>query len=232
MAALPCVTAAMIRVLPNVFSAAELQTVRELISHVRFADGRASNPDSTIKRNLQAPQEDEANTRIAQIARDALFRHPDLRLYAQPRSMARATVVRYEPGMNYGWHVDEALFPSTPPMRSDLSCTIFINSPGDYDGGELTMELGGQELAYKLDAGNAILYPSTTIHRVTPVTRGVRLAAITWLHSWVGDTQQRELLVQLDEARALAARGGPPNPRLQVLLESLRSNLFRMWADT
>ena len=83
------------------------------------------------------------------------------------------------------WHVDEALFPSTPPMRSDLSCTIFLNAPGDYDGGELTMQLGEQELAYKLEPGSALLYPSTTIHRVTPVTRGVRIAAITWLQSWI-----------------------------------------------
>lgn len=222
----------MIRVLSNVFTAAELLAVRELLVKVRFIDGRATNPDSTIKHNLQAPQEDDANARIAQITREALFRHADLRLYARPRSMARATTVRYEPGMDYGWHVDEALFASTPPIRSDLSCTIFLNSPRDYDGGELTMQLGDQELAYKLEPGNAILYPSSTIHRVTPVTRGVRLAAITWLHSWIADTQQRELLVQLDEARALAARGAAPDPRLQVLLESLRANLFRMWADT
>ncbi|HEY0504237.1 MAG TPA: 2OG-Fe(II) oxygenase, partial [Lysobacter sp.] len=127
--------------------------------------------------------------------------------------------------------VDEALFPSTPPIRSDLSCTVFLNDPSEYDGGELTIQLGAQELAYKLKPGSAILYPSTTIHRVTPVTRGVRIAAITWLQSWVADSNQRELLVQLEEARGLAASGGD-RQRLQVLLESLRTNLFRMWADT
>lgn len=222
----------MIRVLPNVLTAAELHAVTELLPQVRFADGRATNPASGVKHNLQAPQEDPANARIAQIARDALFRHADLRIYARPRTMARATVVRYEPGMDYGWHVDEALFPSTPPSRSDLSCTLFLNPPQDYDGGELTIQLGDQELAYKLEPGNAILYPSTTIHRVTPVTRGTRIAAITWLHSWIADIQQRELLVQLDEARALALRGAPGDARLLVLLESLRTNLFRMWADT
>lgn len=219
----------MIRLLPNVLSAAELQAVRELLPQVGFADGRATNPDSRIKQNLQAPQEDPANQRIAQIARDALVRHPGLRTYAHPRNMARTTVVRYEPGMTYGWHVDEALFPSTPPMRSDLSCTIFLNPPGDYDGGELTMQLGEQDLAYKLEPGSALLYPSTTIHRVAPVTRGVRIAAITWLQSWIADAQQRELLVQLAEARARTDLG---DERLQVLLESLRTNLFRMWADT
>ncbi|RDY66350.1 Fe2+-dependent dioxygenase [Lysobacter soli] len=221
----------MIRILPNVLSAAELQAVRELLPQVRFADGRITNPDSTIKQNLQAPQEDPANQRIALIARDALMRFGELRVFAQPRTMARTTVVRYEPGMNYGWHVDEALFPSTPPIRSDLSCTLFLNDPSEYDGGELTIQLGAQELAYKLEPGSAILYPSTTIHRVTPVTRGVRIAAITWLQSWVADSNQRELLVQLEEARGLAASGGD-RQRLQVLLESLRTNLFRMWADT
>lgn len=223
----------MIRILPQVLSAADLDAVRELLPQVRFGDGRMTNPDSAIKHNLQAPHDDAANGRIAQIVRDALIRHADLRTYARPRQMARTTVVRYEPGMNYGWHVDEALFPSTPPMRSDLSCTIFLNAPQAYDGGELTMELGAQLLSYKLEPGSAILYPSTTIHRVAPVTRGTRIAAITWLQSWVADAARRELLVQLDEARALV-RGGAAagDARLQVLLESLQTNLFRMWADT
>ena len=222
----------MIRVLPNVLSPQQLATVRELLSKVRFDDGRITNRDSTVKHNLQAPQEDPANAAIAQLVRDALVQVPDVRTFALPKQMARTTVVRYEPGMDYGWHVDEALFASTPPMRSDLSCTIFLSPPADYDGGELTIQLGAQELSYKLDPGSAILYPSTTIHRVTPVTRGVRIAAITWFQSWVSDTSQRELLVQLEEARAVAARAGQPDARLQVLLESLRTNLFRMWSDT
>lgn len=222
----------MIRVLPNVLSPRQLATVRDLIAQVRFDDGRATNRESTVKHNLQAPQEDPANAAIAQLVRDALVQVPDVRTFALPKQMARTTVVRYEPGMDYGWHVDEALFASTPPMRSDLSCTIFLSPPSDYDGGELTIQLGAQELAYKLDPGSAILYPSTTIHRVTPVTRGVRIAAITWFQSWVADTSQRELLVQLEEARTLAARAGQPDARLQVLLESLRTNLFRMWSDS
>ncbi len=219
----------MIRVLSNVLSPAELETVRGLLPQVGFSDGRITNQASTIKQNLQAPQDDAINARIAQIAREALMRHAPLRTFAQPRTMARATVVRYEPGMKYGWHVDEALFPSTPPMRSDLSCTVFLNPPQDYDGGELTIEFGGQALSFKLSPGDAILYPSTTIHQVTPVTHGVRLAAITWLQSWVADAARRELLIQLEEARTLARSD---DPRLQVLLESLRTNLFRMWADT
>ena len=219
----------MIHVLNNVLSAEELQAIDALLPQISFADGRRTNLESTVKHNLQAPQEDPANARVAQIARDALFRHPELRVLAIPRSAARTTTVRYEPGMTYGWHVDEALFASSPPMRSDLSCTIFLNPRSAYDGGELVIQLGEQEIAFKLDPGQAILYPSTTIHRVTPVTRGVRIAAITWLQSWIADTGQRELLVQLEEARA---RAGTADQRLTVLLASLRTNLFRMWADT
>ena len=219
----------MIHVLNNVLSAAELQAINALLPQISFADGRRTNPGSTVKHNLQAPQEDPANARVAQIARDALFRHPELRVFAMPRNAARTTTVRYEPGMTYGWHVDEALFPSTPPMRSDLSCTIFLNPRSAYDGGELVIQLGEQEIAFKLDPGQAILYPSNTIHQVAPVTRGVRIAAITWLQSWVADSGQRELLVQLEEA---STRAGTADPRLTVLLASLRTNLFRMWADT
>ena len=223
----------MIRSLTNVLSPIELAQVRDLLADVEFADGRATNPDSGVKRNLQAPQADEANARIAAIARDALARHPIARSIMLPKQMARTTVVRYEPGMTYGWHVDEALFPSNPPMRSDISCTIFLNDPGEYDGGELTMQFGEQELAYKLTAGSALVYPSTTIHQVAPVTRGVRIAAITWLQSWVADAQRRELLIQLEEARMLVGSGRPADAaRITVLMESLRTNLFRMWADT
>lgn len=223
----------MIRALANVLSPDELAQVHALVGQVGFADGRITNPDAAHKRNLQAPQADAANARIAEIARDALARHPEVRTLALPKQMARTTVVRYEPGMTYGWHVDEALFPSNPPMRSDLSCTIFLNDPSEYDGGELTMQFGEQELAYKLAAGSALLYPSTTIHQVAPVTRGVRIAAITWLQSWVADAQRRELLIQLEEARALVAAGRTADvDRINVLLASLRTNLFRMWADT
>lgn len=219
----------MFRRLSDVLNADELAVIHALLGQVRFADGRITNPDSTIKHNLQAPQDDPVSARISQIVRDALFRHPDVRTWGMPRSMARPTVVRYEPGMTYGWHVDEGLFPSSPPLRSDLSCTVFLNPPDEYDGGELMMQLGQETMTYKLQPGHAILYPSTTIHQVAPVTRGLRFAVITWMQSWIASSEQRELLVQLEEARA---RAGVQDERLTVLLGSLRSNLFRMWADT
>lgn len=221
----------MIRHIKGVLAPEELAHLNALARVTRFVDGKATNPDTTVKNNLQVPQNDPQSAEPGVVLRDALMRHPELRQWAFPKQMARPTMVRYEPGMNYGWHVDEALFASTPPMRSDLSCTVWLTPPDSYDGGELVIELGQQTLAYKGAAGDAILYPSTTIHQVTPVTRGARLVGITWLQSWVAETARRELLLQIDELRVLEHEGRK-DPRAVVLLESLRTNLFRMWSDT
>lgn len=222
----------MIRILRNVLTRAEIQHLLALSAQMRFVDGRETNPSSEVKVNEQVSQQDSAGQEPGRILRDALFRHPDVRTFGLPKQMARPTLVRYAPGMTYGWHVDEALFvASQPPLRSDLSCSVFISEPDSYDGGELQFEWGEQITQFKLAAGDAILYPSTTIHQVAPVTRGVRLVGITWLQSWVADAHQRELLIQLEEARAIEAMRDP-SPRMKVLLESLRSNLLRMWTDT
>lgn len=221
----------MIRHIRNVLRPEELERLQSLAKVVRFVDGRMTNPETSVKNNLQVPQNDPLATEPGVLVRDALMRHPELRAFALPKQMARPTMARYEPGMNYGWHVDEALFPSNPPMRSDLSCTVWLSPPGSYDGGELVIELGQQAVTFKGEAGDAILYPSTTIHQVTPVTRGERIVAITWLQSWIADAQRRELLLQIDELRA-REMGGAKDARTLVLLESLRTNLFRMWSDT
>jgi PKHD-type hydroxylase len=220
----------MIRHIRQVLSPDEVAWLVELSRRVRFVDGRATNPGTTVKNNLQVPHGDPSTDEPGAVLRDALFRHPDIRAFALPRQMARPTMVRYEPGMHYGWHVDEALFPSNPPMRSDLSCTVWLSAPEDYDGGELTIQLGEQQLAWKGAAGDAILYPSTTIHQVAPITRGVRLVGITWIQSYVADPFRRELLLQAEEAKRLALESGG-DPRQLVLIESLRTNLFRMWSD-
>lgn len=219
----------MIRHIRNVLRSDEVARLIALAQNMTFVDGRATNPDTSVKNNLQLAHNDPASAEPGVIVRDALFRHADVRAFALPKQLARPTLARYEPGMNYGWHVDEALFPSTPPMRSDLSCTIWLAPPQDYDGGELVVQLGEQSLSFKGEAGDAVLYPSTTIHQVAPVTRGRRLVAITWLQSWIADAQQRELLLQIDELRAREL-GGTKDARTLVLLESLRTNLFRMWS--
>lgn len=223
----------MIRHLRTVLTTEELSRLRELAQQAVFFNGRLTNPDSTVKNNELISHGDPGSEEIGVLLRNALFRHPELRAFAFPKQLARPTLMRYGAEHEYGWHVDEALFPSTPPMRSDLSCTVFLSAPEDYAGGELEIEFGQQSLSFKLPAGDAILYPSTTIHRVAPVRSGVRLVGVTWLQSWVADAQQRELLLQIEEARTLVFAGKDrPEPRLVALMESLRANLLRMWSDT
>ncbi|HPN80916.1 Fe2+-dependent dioxygenase [Dokdonella sp.] len=222
----------MIQQLRNVLQPDELAQLRGFAENAHFVDGRITNPNHPVKQNQQVAQDDPANAQPSAWVRDALFRHPDMRVGAFPKSMAMPTFSRYEPGMRYGWHMDEAFFPSQPPMRSDLSCTLFLNEPEDYEGGELMISMGQHALPCKLPAGDAILYPSTTIHQVAPVTRGVRLVAITWIQSFVADVQQRELLQQVEEARAIeGSRGEGADMRMLLMLGSLRNNLFRMWSD-
>jgi PKHD-type hydroxylase len=148
-----------------------------------------------------------------------------------PRNAARTTTVRYEPGMTYGWHVDEALFPSTPPMRSDLSCTIFLNPRGAYDGGELVIQDTYGEQRIKLPAGDLVVYPGTSLHQVTPVTRGARLASFFWTQSLVRDDAQRSLLYQMDRAiQSLTAKGGSDD-EVSTLI-GVYHNLLRQWSET
>lgn len=221
----------MIRTISNVLSAQEILRLRELAQTLPMIAGTATNPGTRVKDNLQVDQQDPASAEPGVIVRNALVRSEQLRAWTFPRQMARPTLAMYRPDMKYGWHVDEALFPSQPPIRSDISCTVFVSDPQSYEGGELEVELGGDRLTYKLAAGDAVLYPSTTIHQVRPVTSGQRIVAITWIHSYIADAQRRETLIQLEEARALDHLRGA-DERLQVLLAAVRANLFRMWADT
>ncbi len=221
----------MIQQLRSVLQPEELARLRAIAARAQFVDGRISNPHYQLKRNQQLAQSDPASVEPGTILRDALFRHPDLR-GAFPKHMAMPTLARYEPGMSYGWHMDEALFASQPPMRSDVSCTVFLTEPDEYDGGELMISHGQHALPCKLPAGDAVLYPATTIHQVAPVTRGIRLVGITWLQSYIPDGHRRELLHQVEEARAIEmSRGDQAELRMLLLLGSLRNNLFRMWSD-
>ena len=157
------------------------------------------------------------------------FASEAVRQFAFPKTLARPTLSKYETGMEYGQHVDEALFPSTPsPMRSDVSCTVFVSDPDSYEGGDLEFEMGTERHRYRLPAGSAVFYPSTTIHRVRPVTAGTRLVAVAWIESHVPDAHRRELLFQAAELSRASISSG--DSRARVLAESLRTNLYRLWS--
>ena len=146
------------------------------------------------------------------------------------RAMAPPMMTRYKPGMKYGAHADAA-FIQLPgaTIRSDLSCTIFLSDPKDYDGGELQVRLGDAELAFKLKPGEAIIYPSDSFHQVIPVTRGERLVAITFIQSRIQDPFRRNLLFELNEVAAL--EGLKMDQENYGRLQLIQQNLLRYWSD-
>ena len=181
-----------------------------------------------VKENFQADGEDPRVQALNRFVTDAIKRHPMFDLAARPARVSRPIFSRYEPGMAYGAHTDDALMDEAR-LRTDLAFTLFLSDRASYDGGALCIEsaLGEQEIA--LDAGDAILYPAGSIHRVTPVTRGTRLAAVGWVQSLIADANQRELLFDLATARARLVKAGIAREEL-LALDKAMSNLLRMWA--
>jgi PKHD-type hydroxylase len=192
-----------------------------------FASGAstAGNHAKTVKNNEQA-QGATANAVIEKV-KAALLEHPVFKAAARPKQLIRLLVSRYRPGMAYGTHIDDALIEG---LRTDLSFTLFLTDPVSYDGGELVIEGNEGEMAVKLPAGSLVLYPTTSLHRVNPVTRGERLAVVGWVRSLVRSAEQRELLFDLDNVVVALRQTGAERPILDRLFK-LRANLLRMWAE-
>lgn len=221
----------MILCLPDVLTPAELREIREQAGALSFVDGAATAGQfaRTVKRNEQA-ESGPATQRIQQLIMTALFRHPQFEMAVRPKAMKPIMVSRYEPGMEYGTHVDNAVMSGKPPIRSDVSMTIFLADPASYDGGELIMESGAGEQPFKLPAGAAITYPSYTLHRVSPVTRGQRLAAVTWIQSLVREPMHREILFDLETTRRAIFDAQGKTRDFDLVSKSF-ANLMRMWVD-
>lgn len=213
----------------NFLAPAEVQAITEIAREAKFIDGRRSNPHHVTKDNAIADPNDPAALRAGQIALAALQRSEEARNFVFPQRIAVPTLCRYAPGMKYGAHIDAAFLPVGPqPLRSDVSCTMFIASPADYQGGELVIYLGTEATRIKGKPGAAVFYPSTHLHEVTPVTAGTRLVMITFIQSQIPDEIQRELLYTLGEVRAL--EGLKMDWRNRTQLEYVIANLLRMWS--
>lgn len=223
----------MILILDNLLTAAEVASLRETLANAKFVDGRATAGDAVrnVKNNLQVTAQQEpgldASQKLVQAAllKSELFTHNVL-----PRRILPAMFNRYDGGMSYGGHVDNAIMGGGDAMRADLSLTIFLTAPADYDGGELVIATDGEARRVKLPAGGGVVYNSTTIHRVEPVTRGSRLAAVTWIQSFVREEGRREILAELAEV-ARWARATAPGSQEAMKVAKVRANLMRMWAD-
>jgi len=221
--------------IPALLSADRLAAIRTRLEAAAWEDGRATagHQSAQVKSNMQLPQHDPVTREIDEeivraLEHSALFVSATL-----PRHVYPPLFNRYESGMTFGAHIDNAVrqIPGTSHrLRTDLSATLFLTSPEEYDGGELLIEDTYGPQSIKLAAGDLVVYPSSSIHRVLPVTRGTRTAAFFWIQSMVRDDGARALLHELDTSIRELARDGARNDAL-VRLTACYHNLLRRWAD-
>ena len=199
----------------------EVRQVLRALEQCAFVDGRATATGRAreVKNNLEHSPEDRENDRLV-IA--AIHRHQGLQALVMPSCFLPPLFSRYEPGMKYGDHMDCSIMGGSPNVRTDYAMTLFLSPAGSYDGGELILE-GGEEI--KLEAGEAFAYPATSIHRVAPVTRGIRLAAVTWMQSLIRDVSLRAILYDL--WRVTQKLKSDEEPELALLLSKSYQNLIR-----
>ena len=218
----------MYRILP-ILNSQEVDECRKIAAAAPFVHGRITNPHNTAKDNEQL-HEQQAYQKSSQMLLQAFGRSAEFAEFAFPVLIAPPLITRYKPGMKYGAHADAA-FLQMPgqTIRSDLSCTIFLNEPESYDGGALHVRLGDGDLRFKLEPGEAVVYPSDTFHEVEPVTIGERLVAITFIQSRVPDPFRRNLLYDLNEVAAL--EGNTMDPQNFSRLQLVQQNLLRYWGE-
>jgi PKHD-type hydroxylase len=221
----------MIICIGNVLNPHELARVTRALEAVRFVDGRATAGwhAAQVKKNTQAEGRSPEVAELQNLVLEALKRNVLFQLAARPRRIHLPLFSRYRGEMQYGAHVDDAVM-GAEQLRTDIAFTLFLSDPASYDGGELVMDTTGGEQVFKLDAGAAIVYPASTLHRVMPVTRGERLACVSWVQSLVRDPAQRELLFDLDTARRTLFDQQGKTREFDLLSKSL-ANLLRMWAE-
>jgi PKHD-type hydroxylase len=220
--------------IPDVLSAEELNSIRQVMAEGEYADGRvtAGSRARRVKDNLQLHKGDPSARELNDVVLGALWRSRLLRMAALPKRIQRPLFSRYREGMRYGQHVDDALMKqSGDSVRTDLALTVFLSDPATYDGGELLMQSPYGEVDVKLPMGHAVLYPASTLHQVRPVTRGERWAAVTWLESHVREPAKREILFDLDAIKMALAQSRPDEPETE-LAHKTYSNLLRLWAET
>jgi PKHD-type hydroxylase len=223
-------------ILPQLLGDAELTEARALLATAPWADGRTGAGSQAVqaKNNEQLPRECDASREIGAMVLRALDRSPQFLAACLPRKVFPPRINRYSGSSNfYGKHVDGAIrfTEGGVRVRTDISCTVFLSQPAEYDGGELTVYEAGSTRQVKLPAGHAVLYPASHVHEVTPVTRGARMAAFFWIESMVQSDAQRRLLHEFDlSLTQLRETSGDSDTT--VALVGTYHNLLRMWAQT
>lgn len=221
--------------IPGVLDAAQIQAFRDALDRAEWTDGRETVgvQGARVKRNLQLPDSSPLRRDLAARVLEALARHPLYHAAVLPLRTLPPRFNRYEGGGHYGFHVDGSVMAlgDGAQLRSDVSCTLFLCEPDEYDGGELVVSDTYGEHEVKLPAGDLIVYPSSSLHQVRPVTRGARLAAFFWVQSLIRDDRRRRLLFELDTSiQTLTQSGADAAAVLQ--LTGVYHNLLREWAET
>jgi PKHD-type hydroxylase len=225
----------MLTPIPDVLTAEQVAQARQLLDQTNWVDGRATagHQSGRVKDNMQLPEDSPAAQHLGDMILTALGRNPLFVTVALPLRVFPPLFNRYQGGQSFGTHVDNAIRQVTGTanrIRTDLSATLFFSHPQEYDGGELIVEDTYGTHSVKLPAGHMILYPSTSLHHVRPVTRGARIASFFWIQSMVRDDGERSLLFDLDLAIQRINRDTPANPAA-VQLTGVYHNLLRRWAD-
>ncbi len=222
----------MLITIPDILSKTDLFKLNTLLEQGQFKDGKltAGWHAKLVKNNQQLSGNDKVARQAIAILNNGLQKNAIFSRVTLPRKMRPPLFSRYEPGMEYGNHIDDAVMGADRGFRTDISFTVFLNDPESYDGGELVMNSSVGEQKFKLQAGSAIVYPSTTLHRVAPVTRGVRQVTVSWLQSLVRSAEHREILFDIDTTRrAIFERDG--KTKEFDLLSKSHANLLRLWAE-
>ncbi len=219
----------MFKMIYGLLNGQDIKELREIIDTATFVDGKISNPHSLVKNNLHLNDE-TAYQRSSTIMANALRRNAEFTAFAFPKKIAPPLITRYETGMHYGLHPDMAFMRSVDgPIRSDISCTIFLEDPSRYEGGALRIKQGDATNRFKGELGSAIVYPSTTLHEVEKVEKGERIVGITFVESQIADPAKREILHELNEVAAL--EGANMSAENFTRMQTVQQNLFRRWGD-
>lgn len=222
----------MIFTVDQILSPDELVEIKQILEQAEFIDGKlTAGWHAKLVKNNQQLKQGASKQKLQQIIRAALNKNALFQSAVRPRAIHSLLFSRYDCGMSYDTHVDNAIMGSgSGHYRSDVSFTLFLNSPQDYEGGELVIEGVQSDQSFKLQSGSAIIYPSTTLHRVNSVTQGTRLVVVGWVQSMIREASDRELLFDLDTARrAIFAKSGK-TPEFDLISKSV-ANLLRKWAE-
>ncbi len=221
--------------IPGVLTPEEVKLARQKLDAAEWVDGKvtAGHQSAKVKDNMQIPENHPVGRELGDLIINALSRNPLFLSAALPLRVFPPLFNRYTGGQAFGTHVDNAIrqVAGTPHrIRTDLSATLFFSAPDEYDGGELCVEDTYGVKKVKLPAGHMVLYPSTSLHHVTPVTRGARVCSFFWLQSMIRDDGQRTLLFDLDSAIQRIGQDHPSGP-YAVQLTGVYHNLLRQWAE-